>query len=86
MPVNASQVVQTNESTADSSIKALLNLARERKLTSREIDVLLLLVRGKNRATIAEELCISQNTVHTHIMHVYQKLDVHDQQELIKMI
>lgn len=84
--VNASQIVQTNESTADSSIKALLNLARERKLTSREIDVLLLLVRGKNRATIAEELCISQNTAHTHIMHVYQKLDVHDQQELIKMI
>ena len=52
-------------------------------LTPRETDVFLLLVRGKNRATIAAELGISQNTVHSHIIHIYQKTGAAGQQELI---
>jgi DNA-binding NarL/FixJ family response regulator len=35
---------------------------------------------------IAEKLCISKGTAHTHATHVYQKLDVHRQQELIELI
>ena len=64
----------------------LATLARNSGFTARETDVFLLLARGKNRSSIADELAISQNTVHSHILHVYQKLGVHDQQELIKLV
>ena len=61
-------------------------LAQTYSLTERETAVLLLLARGKNKSAIAEELTVSQSTAHTHIIHVYRKLGVHDQQELIKLV
>lgn len=60
-------------------------LSAECGLTPREADVLPLLARGKNRASIAAELGVSSSTAHSHIMHVYQKLGVHNQQELIEL-
>lgn len=62
------------------------SLASANGLTPRETEVLMLLARGKNRAVIMEELGISRGTAHAHITHVYQKLDVHGQQELIKLV
>ena len=35
---------------------------------------------------IAEELVISENTVRTHVRHIYAKLDVHSHQELIDLV
>ena len=61
----------------------LLDIAAEAGLTPRETDVFLLLSRGKNRASIADALCISRSTVHAHTIKIYQKLGIHDQQELI---
>jgi len=46
-------------------------------LTSREIEVLALLARGYVYAEIADQLCISLNTVATHIKNSYAKLAVH---------
>lgn len=46
-------------------------------LTEREIDVLLLLERGKGRTEIAAELHLSPNTVRTHIQRILRRLDVH---------
>lgn len=68
------------------SNKGLRLLAAANQLTNRETDVFLLLARGKNRVSIADELFISQNTVHSHIVHIYQKFGVHGQQELIKLV
>lgn len=52
-------------------------------LTTREREVLQLLVRGMNRKEIAVELCTSQNTVKTHISHIYEKMNVHSVSELL---
>ncbi|MCE5288117.1 MAG: LuxR C-terminal-related transcriptional regulator [Nocardiaceae bacterium] len=45
-------------------------------LTSREVDVLRLAVRGKTNREIAAVLCISDRTVGHHLAHVYDKTGV----------
>jgi DNA-binding NarL/FixJ family response regulator len=46
-------------------------------LTKRENEVLRCLASGMNRDAIASELCLSGNTVRTHIQNLMAKLDVH---------
>jgi HD-GYP domain-containing protein (c-di-GMP phosphodiesterase class II) len=45
-------------------------------LTERELEVLLVLVRGESNQQIAEDLGISAKTVGHHVQHVYQKAGV----------
>lgn len=54
-------------------------------LTAREKEIALLLAQGRTRAWIAESLCISENTVATHVRHIYQKLGVANRQEFIDL-
>ena len=61
----------------------LLQLAEDARLTEREREVFGLLARGRNARYIQETLVVSYNTVKTHVSHVYAKLGVHSQQELI---
>lgn len=51
--------------------------------TSREKDVAELLLQGRTQPWIAEALGISENTVGTHVRHIYQKTDVHDRQQFL---
>ncbi|WP_157938905.1 response regulator transcription factor [Enteroscipio rubneri] len=60
--------------------------AIEHGLTQRESEVMVLLVRGKARRAICEELMVSPDTVKTHVRAVYRKFDVHSQQELIDYV
>jgi DNA-binding NarL/FixJ family response regulator len=46
------------------------------ELTSRERDVLHLLVQGLSNPEIAAALFISQSTVKTHLRSIFKKLDV----------
>ena len=46
-------------------------------LSDRELEVLLLLVRGVSNREIAETLGISPKTVGHHVENVYRKVDVH---------
>ena len=55
-------------------------------LSAREVDVLELLVLGKDAKAIADELFISFNTVRSHIRRIYGKLDVHSRQELLDKV
>jgi DNA-binding CsgD family transcriptional regulator/MFS family permease len=55
-------------------------------LSSRETDVLYLLAKGRNAASIAKNLFISEGTVHTHTWRIYRKMDVHAQQELMDLV
>lgn len=55
-------------------------------LSSREAEVLSLVVRGRSVPHIAERLCISRGTVKTHITRIYQKFNVRDRQEMIDAI
>jgi DNA-binding NarL/FixJ family response regulator len=45
-------------------------------LTERELEVLLVLVRGGSNRQIAEDLGISAKTVGHHVQHVYEKAGV----------
>ena len=45
-------------------------------LTERELEVLLVLVRGESNQAIADDLGISPRTVGHHIQHVYDKVGV----------
>ena len=48
----------------------------ENILTSREIEVMNLLIYGYNNSEIAENLCISVHTAKAHISSIYEKLNV----------
>ena len=61
-------------------------LARERDLTSRELDVMKLICRGRSKRYIAEHLIISENTVRSYAKSLYRKLDIHSRQELMSAI
>jgi DNA-binding NarL/FixJ family response regulator len=47
-------------------------------LTEREVDVLSLIAKGCSNQQISDTLCISLNTVKTHIKNIFQKLEVED--------
>jgi DNA-binding CsgD family transcriptional regulator len=52
------------------------------ELTDREAQVINLVLHGHSTATIAQELCISTETVKLHRKHAYAKLEVNTQAEL----
>ena len=57
------------------------------KLTSRERDVLKLLIKGKNNTEIAKELVVSKYTIKAHVANILQKLNVNDRvQAVVKAI
>ena len=62
------------------------SLAQEKGLSPRETDVLLLLARGYGSTHIASELSISENTVRTHVRHIYEKLGVGGREALIALV
>ncbi len=58
-------------------------LARRYDLSSREEEVLAYIARGRTLQTIGDEMHLSLNTIKTHVKHIYQKCDVHNQEELM---
>ena len=55
----------------------------ENILTSREIEVMNLLIYGYNNSEIAENLCISVHTAKAHISSIYEKLNVKNRVQAI---
>ncbi len=53
-------------------------------LTSREREILALIARGLSNRDIADQLTLSINTVKTHRLHIYQKLNLRDRAGLIE--
>lgn len=60
-----------------------MELAEASGLTARESEILLLVAQEKRLSQIAEELCISNNTVKTHMRHIYAKLEINSKSELL---
>lgn len=63
-----------------------LAVASAHKLSPRETEIAMLIAQGRDSAHIQEKLFLSRSTVQTHRMHIYQKLDIHNRQELLDMI
>lgn len=57
----------------------------KQKLTKREREIVLLLLRGENKKSIEKKLYISQNTVRNHIYNIYQKLGVKNRLQLFNL-
>ena len=55
-------------------------------LTTREWEVLVLLLEGQRVAYIAAELYVSQSTVRNHLSSIFSKLGVHSQAHLIRLL
>lgn len=55
-----------------------------RDLTSRELEVLRLLPSGLNRTEMAEELCVSVNTVKTHLTAIGRKLSASGRTQIVE--
>ena len=55
-------------------------------LSAREQEVLFYLAKGYNAALIQEKLYISEGTAKTHMRHIYRKLDIHTQQDLMRVV
>ena len=79
-------VVVDSISKAD-KIKTLLSLLPEDKtLTAKEIEILGELVEGKSRKDIAAAHHITENTVKTHVTHIYEKFKVSSKDALLALI
>jgi two-component system, NarL family, response regulator LiaR len=52
-------------------------------LTSREIEILLLMAQGKTNQDIADELFIALKTVKTHVSNILSKLNVQDRTQAV---
>ncbi|MDN4524667.1 response regulator transcription factor [Fictibacillus fluitans] len=53
------------------------------ELTSRELEVLLLMTEGKTNQEIADTLFIAQKTVKVHVSNILSKLDVQDRTQAV---
>ena len=63
-----------------------LSVAQTYQLSPRETEIALLIAQGRDSAHIEKKLFLSRSTVQTHRMHLYQKLDIHNRQELLDII
>lgn len=62
------------------------SLAERFDLSERELEILMLIVKGKSNPTIAKSLYISQNTAKTHVYNIYKKLGIHSRQEALDLV
>lgn len=59
---------------------------KQLELSDREIEVLNLISHGYRNSEIAEKLCVSNNTVKTHIRNIYIKLRVRNRIEALNKV
>ena len=58
-------------------------LTRSSVLTEREREILAYAASGRGNKDIADQLCVSADTVKTHLHHIYRKLGVAGRVEAI---
>lgn len=61
----------------------IAQLGNQFLLSKRETEVLTLFALGHTYAAIAEELVISQSTVHSHMKRIYGKTNMHSRREIL---
>ena len=74
------------ENVTASQIRDNAALRNRYGISDREIDVLVLLLNGRNAATIADTLGISENTARSHLKNLYKKTGVHNRQDLLDLV
>ena len=59
---------------------------KQHKITPRESEIIIMLLRGRKNKDIGKELFISYHTVKNHIHKIYQKLDVQNRLQMYNVI
>lgn len=54
--------------------------------STREREVVEMLAHGNTIPMTANRLCISENTVKTHVQRIYAKLGIHRKRELLELV
>jgi DNA-binding CsgD family transcriptional regulator len=86
LTLNASLVGERGNEGKSAGADSVGTFSSRHGLTARETQILSLILAGRSVPYIEENLCISQNTINTHIRHIYQKVGVHDRQGLIDAV
>ena len=79
-------VVINSAQKAEMINRLLSSLSEGRTLTVKEIEILESLVEGKSRKEIATEHHVSENTIKTHISHIYEKFEVSNRESLMALL
>lgn len=77
---------QNNSKSAENDADRLEVVKRAFKLTPKETEICSLLLEGRSIPFIAETLVVSNNTVKSHVAHMYTKVGVHSRQEFISAV
>lgn len=72
--------------TEEKILKVLSFLKPGEMLAAREREILELVLQNKKRKEIAEELCLSENTIKTYIRTLYGKVGVSSREELYALL
>lgn len=64
-------------------LSALKGNASSSKISAREKEIVALVVNGHRNREIAEKLCISEQTVKTHLYRIFKKLSLQNRSQLI---
>lgn len=85
--VSAAGVALPNKEEQRDELKLLTEpLKGSKRLTTREYDILALILQNKRRKEIAEQLCLSENTVKTYTRTLYSKLGVSSREEIYTLL
>lgn len=85
-PLKAIVAQDATEQEGDFFTHACNEIAAAAGLTKRESEIFIMLAKGRNGKFIEDFYTVSYNTVKTHVKHIYTKIDVHSQQELIDLV
>lgn len=55
---------------------------RVETLTARELEVFMYMVENKRRKDIADEMCVTENTIKKHTSHIFEKLNITSRTEI----
>ena len=75
-----------SEVSASEQDKAINSFTTIGRLTERESEIAILLLKGRTYKMIAEELYLSQNTIETHIKNIYSKFNIQSRIELVNLM
>lgn len=81
-----SQKKKKTEYSAEETERVLNSLELQEQLTPREEEILKLSLLGYKRKEIADRLCVSENTVKTHLSHIFGKMGVSSKKELTEKL
>ncbi|HXU17981.1 MAG TPA: LuxR C-terminal-related transcriptional regulator [Terriglobales bacterium] len=79
---NESYWARIDDLIGNAQVKTIL----EEKLCEREREIVSYIVHGFPNREIGARLCISTRTVSTHLVNIYQKLNVHSRAELASLV